>query len=60
MQKPCPECSSTERKQEPGEYALIRLKGKRLELDMTSGGYALVVRAAICQGCGYVLLQESV
>lgn len=58
--KPCPECEGTQRKQEPGEYALLGLKAGRLQIDPnTSNHTAVVVRATVCQGCGYVALYEA-
>jgi predicted nucleic-acid-binding Zn-ribbon protein len=50
-QKPCPECGSTNRTQQPGEYTL----------QPTSGAQegAVAVRALVCGNCGYTALYRA-
>jgi hypothetical protein len=65
--EPCPECGSSDRKQEPGEYALMALTGERraggahvLQIDPNTANHtAVVVQATVCQGCGHVALYEA-
>jgi predicted nucleic-acid-binding Zn-ribbon protein len=48
--KPCPECGSTDRTQEPGQYTLQQAGGQE---------GAAVVRALVCGNCGYTALYRS-
>jgi hypothetical protein len=62
--RPCPECGSTEREKETGQYALMGLKGGRgrrvLQIDPNTANHtAVVVQATVCQGCGHVALYEA-
>jgi hypothetical protein len=58
--KPCPECESTDRKQEPGEYALLGLTAGRLQLHTDAPKTtAVIVRATVCANCAYVALYET-
>jgi hypothetical protein len=58
--KPCPACGSTTNgKQEPGEYALLELRQGKLILDTTAANNpAVVVTATVCGDCGYVALYD--
>jgi len=49
--KACPECSSTNRTNEPGEYSLTQLTG--------GNNTTLEVRALVCGNCGYTALFAS-
>jgi hypothetical protein len=56
----CPECSSTDRKDEPGEFALLGLTGGKLQLDLDRpNNLMVVVKVTTCQSCGHVALHES-
>ena len=58
--KPCPECGSTERKQEPGEFALLGITGGRIQLHTDAPNTTVfAVRASVCGGCGLVTLHEA-
>ena len=58
--KACPACGKSEGRQEPGEYALLALTQGRLELNLDlANNTAVVVRAVVCNNCGYVALYES-
>ena len=48
-QKPCPECGSTDRTQEPGEYTLQQQGAE-------SG---VSVRVLVCGNCGYTALYRA-
>jgi predicted nucleic-acid-binding Zn-ribbon protein len=48
--KACPECGSTNRTIEPGEYSLTHLTG--------GNNTAIDVRALVCRNCGYTALFE--
>ena len=54
---PCPQCGSTDRKQEPGEYALIKLASLELHVDKPATT-ALVVEATVCKSCANVTLRD--
>jgi hypothetical protein len=59
MTKPCPECGSTDRKEESGEYALIKLSQGRLQLHTEAPRTeAIIARATVCANCSYVALYE--
>ncbi len=58
MEQKCPECGSTDRKQEPGEFALLQLTQGRLKIDLETANSAVVVRVTTCGNCGLVSLQE--
>jgi len=59
MAKPCPECGSTDRKKESGEYALIKLTQGRLQLHVDAPRTeAIIARATVCTACRYVALYE--
>jgi hypothetical protein len=59
MTNPCPECGSTDRKEEPGEYALIKLTEGRLKLHTEAPRTeAIIARATVCADCSHVALYE--
>jgi hypothetical protein len=58
--KPCAECGKTDRTEEPGEYALLKLTQGRLQLHLDKPGTtASVVRVTTCNNCGLVTLHEA-
>jgi hypothetical protein len=53
--KACPECGSTDRRDEQGEFALVQLTSGRMQLHIDRPNtQALVVRALTCGDCGHV------
>jgi hypothetical protein len=52
-QKACPECGSTNRTQEAGEYTLPPAQGA------SESGGAVVVRVLTCGNCGYTALYRA-
>ena len=59
--KNCPACDSkASARQEPGEYAVLALTQGRLQIHLDAAeNMAVVVRAHVCNNCGYVSLYES-
>ena len=58
--KPCPECGSTDREEEPGEFALLGVTQGQIQLHTDAPDTTVaVVRVTVCKGCGYVTLHES-
>jgi hypothetical protein len=57
---PCPECKGNMRREEQGEYAMIKLTDGRIQLHTDAPNtVAFVVRPEVCMDCGYVTLYEA-
>jgi len=54
----CPECGSTDQRQEAGDFGLIAVSGYRLQLDDPPNAPFFSVRIHVCRSCNYVSMHK--